>query len=125
MSAKQKSKFKSNGINRYGSRARPVRFERAADPDCVRAALARTDPMIALSTGTGLWIAAAVTDLRPGFDGLSGIIQTSLEASPFFRPCVRFSRPAGDQSAVVDGDGLCNPTTKDPQYSIEPRQLWC
>jgi transposase len=39
--------------------------------------------MIALPTGTQIWIAAGVTDLRRGFTGLSATIQTVLEQSPF------------------------------------------
>ena len=39
--------------------------------------------MIALPTGTQIWIAAGVTDLRRGFTGLSGTVQTVLEQSPF------------------------------------------
>jgi len=39
--------------------------------------------MIALPAGTHIWIAAGITDLRRGFDGLSGIVQTTLEENPF------------------------------------------
>jgi transposase len=39
--------------------------------------------MIALPTGTQIWIAAGVTDLRRGFTGLSATVQTVLEQSPF------------------------------------------
>jgi transposase len=39
--------------------------------------------MIGLPTGTQIWIAAGVTDLRRGFDGLSAIAQTALEQNPF------------------------------------------
>jgi hypothetical protein len=34
--------------------------------------------MIGLPTGTEIWIAAGVTDLRRGFTGLSAIVQTVL-----------------------------------------------
>ena len=39
--------------------------------------------MIALPTGTRIWIVAGVTDLRRGFTGLSAIAQTKLEKDPF------------------------------------------
>ena len=35
--------------------------------------------MIGLPVGTKIWIAAGVTDLRRGFTGLSGMVQTALE----------------------------------------------
>ena len=37
---------------------------------------------------THIWIAAGVTDLRRGFDGLSGLVQTKLEQSPFSGTCL-------------------------------------
>jgi transposase len=39
--------------------------------------------MIALPSGTTIWIAAGFTDLRRGFTGLSAIVQTTLEQNPF------------------------------------------
>lgn len=39
--------------------------------------------MIALPGGTRVWIACGVTDLRNGFDGLAGLIQTQLAEDPF------------------------------------------
>lgn len=39
--------------------------------------------MIGLPTGTRIWIAAGVTDLRRGFTGLSGTVQTALKENPF------------------------------------------
>ncbi len=35
--------------------------------------------MIALPSGTNIWIAAGITDLRRGFTGLSALAQTVLE----------------------------------------------
>lgn len=65
--------------------------------------------MIALPTGTEIWIAAGVTDLRRGFDGLSGIVQTILETSPFSGHVFVFRGRRGDLIKVLwwDGDGLC------------------
>ena len=39
--------------------------------------------MIQLPTGTKIWIAAGVTDMRPDFDGLSAQAQTILQQQPF------------------------------------------
>ena len=39
--------------------------------------------MIDLPTGTKIWIAAGVTDMRRGFDGLSAQVQTVLNEKPF------------------------------------------
>jgi len=39
--------------------------------------------VIDLPTGTRIWIAAGVTDMRRGFDGLSAQVQTVLNEKPF------------------------------------------
>ncbi len=38
--------------------------------------------MISLPLGTRVWIAAGVTDLRKGMDGLAGLVQTALGERP-------------------------------------------
>lgn len=38
--------------------------------------------MISLPTGTRIWIAAGITDMRRGFHGLSAQVQTVLEQQP-------------------------------------------
>jgi transposase len=35
--------------------------------------------MMGLPAGTSVWIAAGVTDMRRGFDGLAAIVQSKLE----------------------------------------------
>jgi hypothetical protein len=37
--------------------------------------------MITLPAGTRIWLAAGVTDMRKGFDGLSALVQTTLAHS--------------------------------------------
>jgi len=49
--------------------------------------------MIGLAVGTQIWIVAGVTDMRRGFTGLSGMVQTALQESPFSAKCISF---AGD-----------------------------
>ena len=65
--------------------------------------------MIALPTGTQIWIAAGVTDLRRGFTGLSGIVQTVLKEKPFSGHVFVFRGRRGDLIKMLwfDGDGLC------------------
>jgi len=65
--------------------------------------------MISLPSGTQIWIAAGVTDLRRGFTGLSGAVQTTLELDPFGGHVFVFRGRRGDLIKVLwwDGDGLC------------------
>jgi transposase len=65
--------------------------------------------MIGLPTGTHIWVAAGVTDLRRGFDGLSAIAQTALEQDPFSGHVFVFRGRRGDLIKLLwwDGDGLC------------------
>ncbi len=60
-------------------------------------------------TNTRVWIAAGVTDLRRGFTGLSALVQTKLERSPFSGQVFVFRGRRGDLIKVLwfDGDGLC------------------
>lgn len=39
--------------------------------------------MIGQPTGVRIWLAAGVTDLRKGFDGLSALVQTALDLNPY------------------------------------------
>ena len=39
--------------------------------------------MIALPAGVKVWLAAGATDMRNGFDGLAGLVQTQLTEDPF------------------------------------------
>src|ERR671921_1390215 len=65
--------------------------------------------MMALPTGTSIWIAAGVTDLRRGFTGLSAVAQTVLEQDPFSGHVFVFRGRRGDLIKLLwwDGDGLC------------------
>jgi transposase len=65
--------------------------------------------MITLPTGTQIWIAAGLTDLRRGFTGLSAIVQLKLEQDPFGGHVFVFRGRRGDLIKVLwwDGDGLC------------------
>lgn len=65
--------------------------------------------MISLPSGTTIWIAAGVTDMRRGFTGLSAVVQTALEQNPFGGHVFVFRGRRGDLIKLLwwDGDGLC------------------
>lgn len=65
--------------------------------------------MIALPSGTNIWIAAGVTDLRRGFTGLSAAAQTVMEQDPYSGHVFIFRGRRGDLIKLLwwDGDGLC------------------
>jgi transposase len=65
--------------------------------------------VIELRTGTKIWIAAGVTDMRRGFQGLSAQVQTVLEQQPFSGHVFVFRGRRGDMVKLLwfDGDGLC------------------
>jgi transposase len=65
--------------------------------------------MITLPSHTQIWIAAGVTDLRRGFNGLSALVQTQLEKSPMSGQVFIFRGRRGDLVKLIwfDGDGLC------------------
>ena len=65
--------------------------------------------MISPPTGTNIWIAAGVTDLRRGLTGLSAVAQTALEQDPYSGHVFVFRGRRGDLIKLLwwDGDGLC------------------
>jgi len=65
--------------------------------------------MIRLPAGTRIWIVAGVTDMRRGFVGLSGMVQTTLQENAFSGQVYIFRGRRGDLIKVLwfDDDGLC------------------
>ena len=65
--------------------------------------------MITLPGGTRIWLAAGVTDMRKGFDGLAALVQGALAENPFSGHVFVFRGRAGDRVKVLwwDGTGLC------------------
>ncbi len=65
--------------------------------------------MIALPAGTRVWLAAGVTDMRKGMDGLAALVQTALVENPFSGQLFVFRGRRGDLVKLLwfDGDGLC------------------
>ena len=65
--------------------------------------------MIGLPAGTRIWLAAGVTDMRKGFDGLAAMIQEALSENPFSGHLFVFRGKRGDLVKLLwwDGDGMC------------------
>jgi transposase len=55
--------------------------------------------MIALPSGVQVWLAAGVTDLRKGFDGLSALVQLQLAEDPFSGQLFVFRGRRGDRKS--------------------------
>ena len=65
--------------------------------------------MMGLPAGTRVWLAAGVTDMRRGFDGLAAIVQDKLQEDPFSGHVFAFRGRRGDRIKVLwwSGDGMC------------------
>jgi transposase len=65
--------------------------------------------MIAPRPGVRVWLAAGVTDMRKGFDGLAALVQQHLGQDPFSGQFFAFRGRRGDLVKVLswDGQGLC------------------
>src|SRR3546814_5316377 len=57
--------------------------------------------MIGLPAGTRVWLAAGVTDMRRGFDGLAAIVQSKLAEDPFSGHVFVFRGRKGDRIKVL------------------------
>ena len=64
--------------------------------------------MIGLPLGTRVWIAAGVTDMRKGMDGLAALVQTALGERPFSGDVFIFRGRRGDLLKLLwwSGDGM-------------------
>jgi transposase len=65
--------------------------------------------MIGLPAGTRVWLAAGLTDMRKGFDGLATLAQSALTQDPFSGHVFVFRGRRGDIINLLwwDGLGLC------------------
>lgn len=65
--------------------------------------------MIGLPANTQVWLAAGHTDMRRGFDGLAGLVQTALSANPYSGHIFAFRGKRGGLIKILwwDGQGLC------------------
>jgi transposase len=64
--------------------------------------------MIGLPLGTRVWLAAGVTDMRKGMDGLAALVQTTLAENPFSGHVFVFRGRRGDLVKLLwwSGDGM-------------------
>lgn len=64
--------------------------------------------MIGLPAGTRVWVAAGVTDMRKGMDGLAALVQTALTENPFSGHVFVFRGRRGDLVKLLwwSGDGM-------------------
>lgn len=81
--------------------------------------------MIGLPAGTRIWIAAGVTDMRSGFNGLAARVQTALAEDPFSGHVFVFRGRRGDMIKVLwwSGDGLSKLEVGTKNSSSVPRSL--
>jgi transposase len=65
--------------------------------------------VIGLPSGTRIWIAAGITDMRCGFQGLAAKVETALAEDPFSGHVFVFRGRRGDVIKLLwsTGDGLC------------------
>ena len=65
--------------------------------------------MIGLPAGTRVWLAAGLTDMRCGFDGLAALVQGALTQDPFSGHVFVFRGRRGDIVKLLwwDGQGMC------------------
>jgi len=65
--------------------------------------------VIELRAGTRIWLAAGITDMRRGFQGLSAQVQMVLEQEPYSGHVFVFRGRRSDLIKLLwfDGDGLC------------------
>ena len=61
--------------------------------------------MIGLPTGTRVWLAAGLTDMRRGFDGLAALVQGALTQDPFSGHVFVFRGRRGDIVKLLWWDG--------------------
>ena len=64
--------------------------------------------MIGLPLGTRVWLAAGVTDMRKGMDGLAALVQTTLAENAFSGHVFAFRGKRGDLLKLLwwSGDGM-------------------
>jgi transposase len=65
--------------------------------------------VIGLPAGTRVWLAAGLTDMRRGFDGLAALVQSALTQDPFSGHVFVFRGKRGDIIKLLwwDGQGMC------------------
>jgi transposase len=67
-----------------------------------------TQSLVGLPSGTRVWLAAGLTDMRKGFDGLAAIAQLALRQDPFSGHVFVFRGKRGHMIKLLwfSGDGM-------------------
>ena len=67
-----------------------------------------TQSLVGLPTGTRVWVAAGMTDMRKGFNGLAAIAQVALSADPYSGHVFVFRGKSGSLVKLLwwSGDGM-------------------
>jgi transposase len=73
--------------------------------------------MITPGPGVRIWVAAGVTDMRRGFDGLAAMVQRQLALDPFSGALFLFRGRRGHLLKILAWDG------KEGAVSLTPAQL--
>lgn len=65
--------------------------------------------MIGPVTTSRIWLAAGVTDMRRGFDGLAALVKSAMGEDPYSGHVFVFRGRRGDRIKILwwSGDGLC------------------
>jgi transposase len=93
--------------------------------------------MIPVPANTKVWLAAGVTDMRKGFNGLAALAESVLRQDPFSGHLFVFRGRRGDLIKIVwwDGQGACLfskrlergqfvwPSPADGRVTVTPAQL--
>jgi transposase len=76
--------------------------------------------MIALASGTRVWLATGHTDMRKGFDSLALLVQQNLQRDPHAGDIFVFRGRRGDLAKLIwhDGQGACLFTNYLASYCI-------
>ncbi len=86
-----------------------LRFRRLFNPFGAGSYSSAIQTVIPVPAQTKVWLAAGVTDMRKGFNGLSILAQNALEQDPFSGHLFVFRGRRGDLLKIIwwDGQGAC------------------
>jgi len=104
-----------------------IRLKGAVDITVVGAPGPDAARMIGMPSGTRIWLAAGVTDMRKSFDGLAALVQTQLHEDAFSGHVFVFRGRKGDRVKILWWSGrracACSPSgsSKASSYGRRPR----
>ena len=100
------------------------------DGEAVARLLQARPAMIPVPAQTRVWLAAGVTDMRKGFNGLAALAEKVLEQDPYSGHLLVFRGRRGDLVKVIwfDGQGAClfsNAWSGAGSSGLRPRRAGC